>query len=101
MHTARLWDTDKKKKKAEPGTECVSLGSYYAWWMLQGKSLLSQAVDIPLILRGRVAIYSHFCTPVGKTVKIRGKMFKWPGKVKEGIRRFDFKFCHVHSPDEI
>lgn len=48
--------------------------------------MLSQAVMILHSFFGVwVASYSHVCPPVVKTVKIRGEMFKWQGKVKAAL----------------
>lgn len=49
-----------------------------------GQKLLSQATDITLIFRGRVAIYSYVCPPELKTAKIRGKCSS--GRASEGRR---------------
>lgn len=73
MHTARLWETDRK---AEPGAELLCLVDAI------GQSLLSQATDITLIFRGRVAICGRVCPPVAKTFKIRGKCSS--GRANEG-----------------
>ena len=47
--------------------------------------MLSQAVNITLIFRGRVAVYSRIWLPAAETPKIGGEVFKWRGKVEAAL----------------
>lgn len=86
VHAARLWDSDKK---AEPGTERVSLGSYYVWWMLQGKACSAK----PQILHsfsgggGGGGAGCHLLSRLpasGEDSADKGKMFRWQAKWRQG-----------------